>query len=151
MKSDEQGTYGGKNVSPVEALNPALGHEPEPRRGDDDPDQGDPLQPFAPEQISGTLSTNRLLRNPARVALVLLTPSTKVRLVAARARPTMTPFLTVSLLSCLRRRAQKRPMRRVARENRRKRKSTGGISRKPILLKMKLPPQKKVVNTSQNT
>jgi hypothetical protein len=38
----------------------------------------------------------------------------------------------------------------VAREKRRKRKVTGGISRKPILLKTKLPPQKMVATIIQN-
>ena len=91
------------------------------------------------------ISTNRLFRNPARETLVPLTPSTKERLVAARATPTNTPVLKVSQLKRPRRGRQISPMSSVASEKRRNRKVTGGMSRKPTLLKMKLPPQNSVV------
>ncbi len=41
-------------------------------------------------------------------------------------------------------------MMSVAREKRKNRKVTGGMSRKPILLKTKLPPQKMVATIIQN-
>ncbi len=97
------------------------------------------------------MRTNRLFRKPARETEVPETPRTNERLAAVRARPTIVPFLMICRFSPESLRLATTPMRRAAREKRRNRKVTGGISRKPILLKTKLPPQRKVVTTIQNT
>jgi hypothetical protein len=65
--------------------------------------------------------------------------------VAARARPTRKPLFTVTKLNLLKRGMQMQHIMAVASVNLRAKKASGGISRKPILLKTKLPPQKSVV------
>src|SRR6185369_9520163 len=99
------------------------------------------------KHIRGMKSTNRLFRNPALVAEVPESPTTKVKFVAARARPTKNPRFAVSKVNLRKRGMQTQVMMTVATVNLMAKKATGGTSRKPILLKTKLPPQKIVVRT----
>src|SRR6185369_5118210 len=111
-----------------------------------------PARPAAPtlclqriKHMRGIKSTKRLFRKPALVAEVPESPTTKVRFVAARARPTKNPRFKVSKVKLRQRGMQIQAMMTVATVNLMAKKATGGTSRKPILLKIKLPPQKIVV------
>ena len=84
---------------------------------------------------------------PAREMLVPWIPKTKLRLVKPRAIPTVVPRISVPVSSLRRRREQTASMMAVARMNLISTNSCGGIVATPILVKRKLPPQKKVVNT----
>src|ERR1035437_267700 len=72
-------------------------------------------------------------------------PKTKLRLVSPKAVPTIIPRLIMLLSSFFNLGAKAISMIRVARQNPARTNSCGGIVLTPILVKRKLPPQKKVV------